>query len=160
MSDIIVYTDGSCTKCVKNKTLSGYGIYFPNKELKDVSRSFTHLPLTNQRAELYAIYKALKLITKHIKDFKTIHVYSDSEYSIKSLTEWIINWKKNDWKTAGKKPVLNQDIIKKIDCILQKYKNKISFTHVYSHTNKTDEHSLGNAQADKLATGATSRQKN
>ncbi len=107
--DIIVYTDGSCIK--GKKTLCGYGIYFPNKELNNVSRPFKYTPLTNQRSELYAIYKALKLITTYIKDFKTIYIYSDSDYSIKSLTIWINNWKKNNWKTASNKPVLNQDII-------------------------------------------------
>lgn len=147
IKDIVVYTDGSCMKHKK----CGYGIYFPNKELKNMSRSFTKEPFTNQRAELYAIYKALNKITKKLK-FKNIYVYSDSEYSIKSITIWIKNWKKNDWKTSNNKLVMNQDIIKKIDKIMEKYKGRIIFTHVYSHTGKTDEHSLGNAKADELAT--------
>jgi ribonuclease HI len=147
---VTVYTDGSCIK-IKGKSQCGYGIYFPNKEIKDVSKRFTKTPLTNQRSELYAIYKALKKIIKNIK-FKQIYIYSDSEYSIKSLTEWIDNWKKNGWKTANKKEVLNQDIIKKIDKKLQKYKGMIIFTHVKAHTEKKDKHSLGNAQADRLAT--------
>jgi len=41
---------------------------------------------------------------------------------------------------------------KKIDKMLQKYKGLIKFTHVRSHTGKQDPHSLGNEQADKLAT--------
>jgi ribonuclease HI len=148
-NNIIVYTDGSCIG--NNKKKCGYGIYYPNKELDDVSRPFIHYPLTNQRAELYAIYKALKLITKYIK-YDTINLYTDSEYSIKSLTIWIKDWKKNNWKNSKNKDVLNQDLIKKIDKILQKNKNKIFFTHVYSHTGKQDVHSLGNERADKLAT--------
>lgn len=144
---VVVYTDGSCQKGNK----CGYGIHFPNKELKDMSRKFTHVPLTNQRAELYAIYKALYKITKEL-EFDIIEVYSDSEYSIKSLTVWIENWKKNNWKTSNKKEVLNQDLIRKIDDILQKYPDMINFTHVRSHTGKTDKHSIGNDVADKLAT--------
>lgn len=149
LSEIIVYTDGSCRKS-SNGTQCGYGIHFPNRELKDVGRPFVHEPLTNQRSELYAIYKALRLITKNIP-FETIHVYSDSEYSIKSLTLWINTWKKNNWKTANNKQVLNQDIIKKIDKILQKYLGRISFTHVPSHTGNKDHHSIGNDKADQLA---------
>ena len=34
----------------------------------------------------------------------------------------------------------------------EKLPNKIIFTHVRSHTGKQDKHSLGNEQADKLAT--------
>lgn len=147
---IEVYTDGSCIK-TKTGPSCGYGVYFPGGESKNMSRKFTKEPLTNQRAELYAIHKALKRIKRHFK-FKEIKVYSDSEYSIKSLTVWINSWKKNNWKTANGKQVLNQDLIKKTDKILQKYPGKINFTHVRSHTGKTDRHSLGNEQADKLAT--------
>jgi ribonuclease HI len=149
VDDVLVYTDGSCMG--KHKNMCGYGIHFPNNELKDLSKKFTHEPLTNQRAELYAIYKALKRIIKKLK-FNTIHIYTDSEYSIKSLTVWINTWKKNEWKTSNNKPVLNQDIIIKIDKMLQKYDGKITFTHVKAHTGRTDPHSLGNEQADKLAT--------
>lgn len=156
--NIDVYTDGSCKK-VGGKPKCGYGIYFPVKDFKqkgeiihlsDMAKPFTRTPLTNQRAELYAIYKAIKKIDKKLK-FDTIHIYSDSEYSIKSLTVWIKEWKKNGWKTANKKPVQNVDIIMKIDKKLQKYKGSIFFTHVYSHTGKQDIHSLGNEEADKLA---------
>lgn len=147
---VIVYTDGSYMK-TKTGSLCGYGIYFPNGEIANISKKFTKTPLTNQRAELYAIYKAIKAISKKIK-FNKIEIYTDSEYSIKSLTQWIISWKKNGWKTANNKQVLNQDIIKKIDKKLTKYEGKINFTHVRSHTGKSDKHSLGNEQADKLAT--------
>lgn len=148
---ITVYTDGACSENGKANAKCGYGVYFPNKELENISKPFTMSPLTNQRAELYAIYKALKSITKSVK-FNTIHIYSDSDYSIKSLTVWIKNWKLNNWKTANKKEVLNQDIIKKIDAIMEKYSGQIIFTHVRSHTGKQDVHSLGNEMADKLAT--------
>lgn len=147
---IIVYTDGSFMK-TKEGQKCGYGVYFPNKEIKNISKKFTKVPLTNQRAELYAIYKAIGKVTKNFK-FNRLEIYTDSEYSIKSLTEWIDSWKKNNWKTVGKKEVANQDIIKKIDKKLQKYKGKIVFTHVRSHTGKSDKHSLGNNEADKLAT--------
>ena len=151
IKDIDVYTDGSCMN-KKSGTKCGYGVYFPNGEIKNMSKPFRNSPLTNQRSELYAIYKALRVITKTFT-FNTINLYSDSEYSIKSLTVWINGWKKNGWKTAGNKEVLNQDIIKKIDDkILSRYPNKIIFTHVSSHTGKQDKHSLGNEQADKLAT--------
>jgi ribonuclease HI len=145
---IEVYTDGSFMK--RNGVKCGYGVYFPGKELKNISKKFKKKPLTNQRAELYAILKALKVINEKLF-FNEIHIYTDSEYSIKSLTEWIKGWKKNNWKSSKGKDVLNQDIIKKIDKILQKYPRQIKFTHVRSHTGKQDRHSLGNEEADKLA---------
>jgi ribonuclease HI len=130
---------------------AGYGIHFPNKELDDVSKSFTFGDKTNQRAELYAIYKAIKKISLKY-EFNEMHIYTDSNYSIQSLTTWIKTWKKNNWINAKKESVANQDIIKMIDDYLQKYPNKVFFHHVKSHTNKDDFNSKCNEIADKLAT--------
>jgi ribonuclease HI len=149
--NVIIFTDGSCMKKPNQTPKCGYGIHFPNNEFKDISRPFTHGELTNQRAELHAIYKGIRTVTKNM-EFDILNVYTDSEYSIKSLTVWIKNWKKNGWKGSNKKPVANQDIIKKIDEYLEKNKGKIFFHHVRSHTGKKDYYSLGNEKADKLAT--------
>jgi ribonuclease HI len=148
--DIIeAYTDGSCIKNTK-QTFCGYGVHFVRDEIGDISKNFKYLPLTNQRAELYAIYSAIRKVHKNYT-FNSLIIYSDSEYSIKSLTIWINNWKQNGWMTKANKEVLNQDLIKKIDKYLQLYENKISFVHVKAHTNKMDEKSINNNIADKLA---------
>src|SRR5438128_48089 len=98
---IMVFTDGSYAK---NK--AGYGIHFPNKEYRDISSHFIKVPITSQRAELYAIYKALVIIILILKTrSKTIKIYTDSKYSIGSLTIWKDNWIKNNWVTSNKEPV-------------------------------------------------------
>jgi len=145
--EIIVFTDGSH---IKPQNLCGYGVHFPNGEFKDISKPFTKEPRTNQRAELYSIYKAIKTISNHDKNLN-IKIYSDSEYSIKSLTIWIKNWKKNNWIGSTGKPVMNQDIIHKIDKLMNEHVGKIKFTHVRSHTNKNDYESVHNDITDKLA---------
>jgi ribonuclease HI len=147
---IIMFTDGSCIKKPHQIPLSGYGVYFPNNELKNISKPFLVGEPTNQRAELYAIYKGIKHVTRSF-NFESLHIYTDSEYSIKSLTIWIKSWKKNGWMNANKKEIANQDIIKKIDKYLQKYSKKIFFHHVKAHTGKQDFESLGNDKADQLA---------
>lgn len=152
--DVIVFTDGACSKNGSSSAKAGYGVHFPNKELSDISKPFTKSPITNQRAELYAIYSAIKKITAKL-DYATATIYTDSEYSMNCITKWLKSWKKNGWKTANKKEVKNKDIIIKIDKILSEHKN-ITFKHVRAHTGKTDALSIGNAKADKLATeGAT-----
>lgn len=147
---LIVFTDGSCMK-KSDGIKCGYGVYFPNGEIGDVSKKYTFGHPTNQRAELYAIYKAIKLATTET-NFNTLHIYTDSNYSIQSLTLWIKAWKKNNWKTSKNQDVLNQDIIKKIDKYMTIHKNKILFYHVRSHTGNTDYNSVCNDYADKLAT--------
>jgi ribonuclease HI len=132
---IIVFTDGSFVKS-KNNIKCGYGIHFPNTEFEDESKLFDKPPLTNQRAELYAIHEAIRIIST--KDNKlNIDIYTDSEYSIKSLTVWIKNWKQNNWIASTGKPVLNKDIIEEIDKLILNHNGKIKFHHVRAHTNNT-----------------------
>jgi ribonuclease HI len=148
---IRIFTDGSFKKLKNKKTLSGYGIYFPDGELDNVSRPFIHKPLTNQRAELYAILKSLRNIEKNKLKLDEIHIYTDSEYSIKSLTVWYKTWEKNEWKNSKNEPVMNQDIIRPIIKLIKKFPGNVKFTHVNSHTGKQDFESLSNEMADKLA---------
>ena len=141
---IEVFTDGSHRR-EKEGDVCGYGVYFPRGRdlgLKNIAGAFTIDPITNNRAELYAIYRAIKRVAKHY-DFEELIIKTDSEYSMKSLTVWIKNWKKNNWKN---KPVENQDIIKKIDVLLNKYKNKIKIQWVKAHAGLK-----GNEEADRLA---------
>lgn len=153
ITSIDVYTDGSY-KTNSDGSLygCGYGIYFPGKELKNVAAPFTKGNITNNRAELYAIYQAILKIIKNYT-FDLINIYTDSEYSQKSLTEWIIAWKKNNWKNSRKQPVENQDIIKKIDRYLQQYHGKINIQWVKAHAKgkQIHVHSPGNERADRLA---------
>ena len=152
--DLIIFTDGACTKNGKQDAKAGYGVYFPNNEFQNISEKFTQTPITNQRAELYAIYTALNKSVVELNRYNQIIIYSDSLYSIKSLTEWIKNWEKNGWKTANNKPVQNLDIIRPIYSIIKDNKDRIQFRHVKSHTGGNSFEELGNDHADKLAVKA------
>tara|TARA_Y100000741_G_scaffold275985_1_gene215850 strand:+ start:3950 stop:4450 length:501 start_codon:yes stop_codon:yes gene_type:complete len=142
---LYLYTDGACVNNGKKNAKAGIGVY--SKDLLNISeRVIGHQ--TNQRAELYAILKALRLI--NISDYDSIHLYTDSMYSINCLTKWIYKWLHNNWLDFKKRPVKNKDIILQIYSILSN-KTNIHLHHVYSHTNKTDNHSMGNSKADDLA---------
>lgn len=151
-SVIDVYTDGSLIR--KNGNIyCGYGIYFPNHEYKSISRNFTHEPITNNRAELYAILKTLVLcniinlerIKNNQEQIKVVRIYSDSEYSIKTFNDWLPKWKKT------KKEYLNADIINEIDIQLQTVPYKVILTHIRAHTRGNDPHSIANNIVDELA---------
>jgi ribonuclease HI len=156
--NITIFTDGSLIKYKNGTVYAGYGVYFPNKEFSDVSEPFLIKPLTNQRTELYAIYTGIKQIIEGF-DFKIITVYSDSEYSIKTLSKWAYEWEKNNWRTSNKKEAKNLDLIKPLFKIIKKYKGRINLVHVKSHTNKTDDLSIGNSFADKLAVSGAKESK-
>ena len=144
-NNINIYTDGACINNGKKNAKAGIGIYISDDFT--ISEKLIGLP-TNQRAELYAILKALLVID--ILNYKNINIYTDSMYSINCITKWVKGWKKNGWKDSKKKDVKNKDLIDNIDKIYSKY-NHIHFNHVEAHTNKTDIHSICNDKADKLA---------
>ena len=149
INTINIYTDGSL-KRTKNGDICGYGIYFPNGELKNVSAPFTIGKISNNRAELHAIYQAILRVIKNYT-FNEINIYTDSEYAQKSLTLWITSWKKNNWKNSKRQEIENKDIIVKIDKYLQKYNKKINIKWVRAHTRGKDIDSINNAIADGLA---------
>lgn len=143
---LTIYTDGACKNNGKKNAIASIGVYCEN--VYNISEKIEGRQ-TNQRAELYAILKALEL-TK-IDDYSTVYIYTDSLYSINCITKWVYGWINNGWLDKKKKPVKNKDIIQPIHHIYKKYSN-IRFIHIEAHTNKTDIHSLGNAKADELAT--------
>ena len=147
-SPFYIYTDGSCINNGYKNAKAGIGIYFGKKDPRNMSESFTNKP-TNQRAELYAIFKAITLLTPNEIKYKQIIIYTDSQYSIHCVTKWYTTWKKNQWKTKNKKNVKNKKLIQQLYNVINKY--NIHLKHIRSHTNKKDIHSIGNQNADKLA---------
>ena len=75
-----------------------------------------------------------------------ITIVSDSEYAIKCASSYGEKCFQKDWKVE----IPNKDLVKKA-YELYKGKSNIQFIHIKAHTNKTDIHSIGNDNADKLA---------
>lgn len=144
-----VFTDGSCENNGKRNAKAGYAIVFPNNREYDFSEKLLNNP-TNNRAEYSAIIKALEVADIIDKDCKiSLYIYTDSELLINSVTKWIKGWKKNNWITAKKTPVLNKDLL----IIIDKYINKrnVVFKHVRAHTNNLDWESYWNNIVDEAA---------
>ena len=112
--DLIVYTDGGCSG---NPGPGGWGcVIIDGNDARQLSGG-EHVT-TNNRMELTAAIMALTAI-KNTERFsgRPISVYSDSQYVKNGITGWINGWKRNGWKTASKKPVLNQDLWQKLDTL-------------------------------------------
>lgn len=150
---IVVYTDGSCINNGKENALGGYAVYFPGSELENFADKFIDKP-TNQRCELSAIAKAFHLCMEHIKNEGYIIVYTDSEYCMKCLREYCKKWSINGWKKSNGSPIENRDIIEPLYAFYSENWRQIDIRHVRAHTKNTDEHSLANAEVDKMARNA------
>ena len=101
--------------------------------------------------ELTAAIKALENARKD----ESLYLYTDSTYLQKGITEWIVNWKKNNWITSSKKPVSNKDLWIKIDQL--NLKLDIEWKWVKAHQSDNSDDTLYNNMADELATGAISK---
>ena len=131
-----IYTDGACRG---NPGEGGWGVYLSyagkTKELCG-GESDT----TNNRMELMAAIQGLEALTRSCQ----ATVYTDSTYVKNGITEWLPNWKANNWRTKAKKPVKNQDLWQRLD--EQASKHDLQWSWVKAHVGIE-----GNEKADQLA---------
>ncbi len=120
---IHIYTDGAC---LGNPGKGGYGAILMYKgHKKEISGG--EKDTTNNRMEMRAAIEALRALKKH----SDIIIYTDSKYVMDGITGWIISWKKNNWRTANRKPVKNADLWQDLD--LEVSKHKIKWVWVKGH---------------------------
>jgi len=106
---ITIYTDGASRG---NPGPGGWGgIIASDEKIVEIGGSESHT--TNNRMELTAAIRSLEFAINNFQ-FSKIQIHTDSEYVTKGMTEWIHRWQKKGWKTAGRKPVLNQDLWQKL----------------------------------------------
>ncbi|MCU7835636.1 MAG: ribonuclease HI [gamma proteobacterium symbiont of Taylorina sp.] len=133
---VYIFTDGACKG---NPGPGGWGalIRFQKTEKEFFGGEKN---TTNNRMEMMASIQALSQLTRPCEVVLT----TDSQYLRKGITEWIINWKKRDWKTANKKPVKNSDLWKQLDELVQQH--KVTWNWVKGHSGHAE-----NERADELA---------
>jgi ribonuclease HI len=136
MSHVQIFTDGACRG---NPGPGGWGalLRFGGEEKTLFGGE---QDTTNNRMELTAVIEALGALKRPCD----VTLTSDSTYVLKGIQEWMPNWKKRGWKTAGKKPVKNVDLWKKLDVLIVEH--KIDWQWVKGHSGHPE-----NELADQLA---------
>ena len=135
-----VYTDGACSG---NPGSGGWGVVILTDKLKTYNGS--EKETTNNRMEL----KAAIMGIKNSDVTSQITIYTDSKYVKDGITNWITNWKKNNWITASKKPVKNQDLWKELDNMNNQF--NVKWEWVKAHQDNNSDDSKYNNMADQLA---------
>jgi len=142
--EIIVYTDGACSKNGSKHAVAGYGIYFGEGNPKNVSKRITSGKITNNVAELTAVVEAIKLLSDSYG--KKIGIYTDSKYTMLCASSFGEKCQKKKWSADIPNVVL---VIEVFTLVKQ---HSITLLHVSAHTTNEDVHSIGNREADRLAT--------
>ncbi len=139
MKRVQLITDGAC---VGNPGPGGWAYilrYGGHKREMSGSDPAT----TNNRMELRAAIEGIRALRETCE----VEVVTDSEYVKNGITKWIQGWKRNGWKTASKKPVVNQDLWNELDDLVSRH--KIEWTWTKGHADHED-----NNRCDELATAA------
>ena len=136
MNEIEVFTDGACRG---NPGPGGWGVLL-RIDGEEITLFGGDLNTTNNRMELKAAIKALE----YFDDKVSLSISTDSNYVKDGITKWLLNWKKNNWVTASKKPVKNKDLWEQLDTLNSL--NDVSWKWVKGHSGHRE-----NEIADMLA---------
>lgn len=141
-----LYTDGACSG---NPGPGGWGAvaYFDDGSCHEFGGRDS--ATTNNRMEMQAAISALEFFASSNRTEPCV-LYTDSEYLIKGITQWVKGWKKKGWKTAAGKPVLNQDLWETLDKLDRQVQSQtkapVSWQHVRGHSGN-----VGNERCDTIA---------
>ncbi|MDR3077803.1 MAG: ribonuclease HI [Planctomycetota bacterium] len=142
--DALIYADGACSG---NPGPGGWGalVMFLAGEARDEERlSGGEERTTNNRMELTAVIEALSRLTKPSR----VRVVSDSRYVVDAFRAgWLVKWEKNNWFTAGRTPVKNQDLWQKL--LAAAAPHRVEWQWTAGHVGD-----FGNEEADRLAVAA------
>jgi ribonuclease HI len=131
-----LFSDGACSG---NPGPGGWGAVLVWRE-HEKELSGGEAPTTNNRMELMAAIRGLEALKRGMR----VRVHTDSTYLRDGITRWIHGWKRNGWRTAGKKPVKNEDLWRELDELAQQH--KVEWHWVRGHAGHVE-----NERADALA---------
>ena len=110
MKQVIIYTDGACRG---NPGPGGWGALIKYDSVEKTIFGGQAIT-TNNQMELSAAIEGLAVL----KEPCNVELFTDSKYVMDGITQWIQNWKKNNWRTAAKKDVKNKELWQKLDKLI------------------------------------------
>ena len=142
MKEVEIHTDGSC---LGNPGPGGWAAVLRHQG-RERELSGGEALTTNNRMELMAAIMALEALTEPCQ----ITLQTDSQYVRQGITEWMANWVRRNWKTAGGDSVKNRDLWERLHAAKQTH--KIECRWVKGHSGDPD-----NERVDQMAREAAER---
>jgi len=138
---VSVYTDGCCFNNGKDNPCAGIGVYWGPGDPNNLSERLGGRQ-TNNRAEIIAAMRAIQQAKE--QGITELKIYTDSNFLISCMTEWLPKWKTTGWKGSNGKEVLNREELEQLDA--ETTGITVTYEHVPGHQGVE-----GNEAADKLA---------
>jgi len=146
--EALVWTDGACSG---NPGPGGWAAIVVGPGAGDpVELSGGEPHTTNNRMEYTAALEGLRSLPAG----SAACVVTDSRLMLDSMTKWLPGWKRKGWRTAGGKPVKNQDLVRALDAEIARH-DSVRWHWVRGHeTGAQHAHKALNDRADQLAVAA------
>ncbi len=142
MKHVEIHTDGAC---IGNPGPGGWGALLRHGTTERELSGGEH-DTTNNRMELMAAIAALEALSAAC----AVVLHTDSQYVQKGISEWLPNWIRRGWKTAGGDPVKNKDLWQRLSAAAERH--HVTWRWVKGHAGNVD-----NERVDRLARGAAER---
>ena len=134
--NVDIHTDGAC---LGNPGPGGWAALL---RWRGIERELAggEADTTNNRMELMAAIAALEAL----KEACDATLHTDSQYVRQGITEWMPNWIRRGWKTAGGDPVKNRDLWERLHAANATH--KVDWRWVKGHSGHPE-----NERVDQLA---------
>lgn len=139
-----LYTDGACSG---NPGPGGWAYILKDTASgRECEESGGDSETTNNRMELISVIRGLESLSRPCR----VELYSDSQYVLKGLSEWLDDWKKKGWRNSKREPVKNRELWQRLDDLRQVH--ELSYHWVRGHSDHPE-----NERCDALAVAAIER---
>lgn len=142
-AEVEIWADGACRG---NPGPGGWGVVLrAGKREKELLGA--QFDTTNNRMELRAVIAGLAALRRPSR----VHVYTDSQYVQKGISQWIHDWKRRGWRTAARSAVKNAELWRELDELARSH--QVQWHWVKGHAGQPDNeraHALANRAIDEL----------
>ncbi|KAJ9148650.1 hypothetical protein NKR23_g5014 [Pleurostoma richardsiae] len=118
-STLVVFTDGACRDNGRPTARASWGVYFgPNSRYNSSGRLEPPMRVTNSRAEIEAMWQALRIIegiATGDNDIRFAYIMSDSKYLVDSMNRWMPGWIASGGRRPNGRPVEHWEELKAMD---------------------------------------------
>ncbi len=136
---VLLFTDGACSG---NPGPGGWAALLRYRT-QERELSGGEPATTNNRMEMLAVICGLEALKRPMP----VRIYTDSQYVMKGVTEWLAGWKRRGWKTADRQPVKNVDLWQRLETALSRH--QVEWQWVRGHDGHPE-----NERVDALARAA------